>query len=64
MINIKQLLKHSIRKDILKGNKKINHKSYVRSLSFPQNMFYLMKYHKKKLIFSILVGIIIKTYDL
>jgi len=48
-IIIKQLLKHSIRKDILKGNKKMNHKSYVRSLSFPQNMFYLMKYHKKKI---------------
>lgn len=61
---ISQLLKHSIRKDIIKGNKKVNHKSFVRSMNLSSKIPYLMKYHKKKIIFSMLVGIIIYTYDL
>ncbi len=33
-IILKDLLKHKIRKEILKKNKKFNHKAFVKSMSF------------------------------
>jgi hypothetical protein len=61
---IQRLLKFSLRKDILKKNKSINHKAFLQSMTFQNKTIYLAKYHKKKLIASILLIIIIFTYDL
>ncbi len=61
---IKNLLQHKIRKDILSNNKKINHKSFLRSMNVATKIPYLMSYHKKKLIFAVVLGIVSWTYSL
>jgi hypothetical protein len=61
---IKNLLQHKIRKDILANNKKINHKSFLKSMGLTEKIPYLMSYHKKKLIFAVVIGLISWTYSL
>lgn len=61
---IQRILNFTIRKDITKKNKSINHAAFVRSIPFGTKIPYLAKYHKKKLIASILALVIIYTYDL
>lgn len=59
-----KFLKFDLRKDILRKNKKINHKAFTKAMwAFPK-FRYLLGYHKKKTIFAIFVAIIIYTYDL
>ena len=64
LIMIQRILKSSLRKDIPRKNKKINHKAYVSSMFLSQKVPYIIKYHKKKTIAAILCLIIIYTYDL
>lgn len=61
---IQRFLEFSVRKNILKNNKSINHKVMVRSMNFGERIPFLAKYHKKKLIFFCLVLLAIHTYDL
>jgi hypothetical protein len=61
---IPKFLKFSIRKNITKKNKSINHLSFLQSLTIQNKTIFLAKYHKKKLIASILLLVIIWTYDL
>ena len=61
---LKDLLKHKVRKEIIKNNKKLNHKAYTKSLSWGQKIPFLMKYHKKKLIFLLVLGIVTWNYSL
>lgn len=61
---IQRFLKFSVRKEIPRKNKKINHAAIVRSLSFGERIPYLAKWHKKKLIAFALALLIGYTYDL
>lgn len=61
---IQRFLKFTVRKDIPKKNKSINHKVLVQSMPFGAKIPFLAKYHKKKLIALCLAMIIIWTYDL
>ena len=61
---IQRFLKFAVRKDIPRKNKKINHKVLVASMTMGQKIPHLAKWHKKKLIASVLALIIIYTYDL
>lgn len=61
---IQRFLKFTIRKDIPRKNKKINHKVLVGSMNIGEKVPYLAKYHKKKLIAFALALVIIYTYDL
>lgn len=61
---IQRFLKFTIRKDIPKKNKSINHKVLVQSMPFAAKVPFLAKYHKKKLIALCLAMIIVWTYDL
>lgn len=61
---IQRLLKFTLRKDIIKKNKSINHKTFVKSMDLSTKIPFLAKYHKKKLIAFALALIIIYTYDL
>ena len=61
---IQRFLNFAIRKDITKKNKKFNHRAFVRSMTLGDKIPYLAKYHKKKIIASILALVIIYTYDL
>lgn len=61
---IPKFLNFAIRKDIIKKNKILNHRAFVRSIPLADKIPYLAKYHKKKIIASILAVIIIYTYDL
>jgi hypothetical protein len=61
---ISTLLSHKIRKDIIRDNKKSNHKEYLYSLQpFPQ-LKYWSGYHKKKLVFFALVALLTWHYEL
>jgi hypothetical protein len=61
---IKNLMQHKIRKDILTNNKKINHKAFLKSMNFTKKIPYLMSYHKKKLVFAVVLGLVSWTYSL
>lgn len=61
---IQRFLKYTVRKDIPKKNKTINHRALVYSMPIQSKIPFLAKYHKKKLIASILALVIIWTYDL
>jgi hypothetical protein len=61
---IKRFLNFEIRKDITKNNKPINHQAFVRSMGLGVKVPYIAKYHKKKLIASIILAIIVWKYDL
>ncbi len=61
---IKNLMDHTIRKEIIRKNKKINHKSFTSSMDYFSKIPYLMKYHKKKLIFLCILGVASWTYNL
>ena len=60
----KKLLEFTIRKDISRKNKKINHKALTKSMYMTQKFKYLLGYHRKKNIAFVLALIIIHTYDL
>ena len=62
MLNI--LLDNKIRKDIVRHNKKRNHREYLGALQFQHQVKYLAGYHKKKLIFFGLVALISWNYEL
>lgn len=61
---INTLLNHNIRKDVVRENKKLNHKEYLRALQTEHKIKYWAGYHKKKLIFFGLVAVVSWTYDI
>lgn len=61
---INTLLNHKIRKDIIRNNKKHNHQDYLRSLHAFPKFRYWTGYHKKKLLFFALIGLLSWHYDL
>lgn len=60
---IAALLTHKNRKDLVRKNKKHNHREYLRALETGPKIKYWAGYHKKKLIFFALVGLVGWTYD-
>lgn len=60
---IAALLNHKIRKELIRNNKKHNHKEYLRALQTGPKIKYWAGYHKKKLIFLALVALVGWTYD-
>ena len=64
LIMLGRLLGHSIRKELLKVNKKHNHREYLRALQLVPAVKYWSGYHKKKLIFLALVAVVGWTYDM
>ena len=62
MLNI--ILTHKIRKDIIRNNKKQNHREYLHALELQPKIRYWAGYHKKKLIFFGLVALISWNYEL
>lgn len=61
---INTLLTHKIRKDLIRENKKHNHREYLQALDKWPRVRYWAGYHKKKLIFFGLVALISWNYDL
>jgi hypothetical protein len=61
---IARFLKFTLRKDITKKNKSINHVAFLKSMTLKNKTIYQAKYHKKKLIASIILAAVIYTYDL
>ena len=59
-----RLLNHRIRKELLKVNKRHNHREYLKALQMGPAVKYWSGYHKKKLIFLVLVVVISWTYDM
>jgi hypothetical protein len=53
---IKQLLEHSVRKDLRRINKKNTHLAYMKALYPIPKAAYWAGYHKKKLIFLVILG--------
>lgn len=62
LIMIRQLLEHAVRKDLRRGNKARNHLQYLRALAPLPRTAYWAGYHKKKLIFLAIVGVVSWTY--
>jgi len=62
LIMIKQLLEHAVRKDLRRGNKSHNHVQFLRALAPIPRVTYWAGYHKKKLIFLVIAGVVSWTY--
>lgn len=60
---IRQLLEHTVRKDLRRGNKIHSHRQYLRALAPIPRATYWAGYHKKKLILLVVLGAIGWTYD-
>lgn len=60
---IRKILQNEVRKDLRRANNHHNHREYLRALNPLGKLNYLARYHKKKIIFSILVSGISWTYD-
>ena len=61
---ISKLLAHKIRKDLLRDNKKHNHREYLQALQLEHKVKYWAGYHKKKLIFLGLMVLVTWNYEL
>lgn len=60
---MRQLLEHAVRKDLRRGNKANNHRQFLHALAPVPRMAYWSGYHKKKLIFLVVLGVVGWTYD-
>jgi hypothetical protein len=60
---IAKILHNEVRKDLRRANNHHNHREYLRALNPISKIGYLSRYHKKKLIFSILIAGISWTYN-
>ena len=63
-IVLRDLLKHKIRKEIIKNNKKLNHKAYSKAMGWGERIPFIMKHNKKKLVFFLVMSIITWNYSL
>lgn len=60
---IRKILQNEVRKDLRRANNHNNHREYLRALNPVGKLNYLARYHKKKIIFTILVSGVSWTYD-